>query len=287
MATRKPKDTKKTAKDIEGNKGYISKSDVAAARGKEPNGPPTTGRLSKGKSQAEQIIIPAPKWRWLTMMVTGEVGSSLVVHKWDKKAIEEILRNHMGLPKLKKEKKDPFLAFLGTLYSHEDGGYGFPSVAFKASAVAACRYIDGVPMTTALGSFHVMGDLTQLRGIPNNRLDPTRVGGKGRGTGVADMRFRGEFKEWAAVLRIRFLENVISAEQIINLFNHAGSCVGVGEWRPEKNGNKGMYRVVAEDEVKEILDRIPIADRDAITQENSGTLEILRNLELLEAAIAA
>ena len=37
--------------------------------------------------------------------------------------------------------------------------------------------------------------------------------------------------------------NVLSVEQIINLFNVAGFGIGVGEWRPEKDGSYGLFHV--------------------------------------------
>lgn len=61
--------------------------------------------------------------------------------------------------------------------------------------------------------------------------------------GTADIRYRGEFREWSADLAIRFNASVLSAEQITNLFNMAGFGVGVGEWRPERSGSFGMFHV--------------------------------------------
>lgn len=290
MASKK-KGTKKGVQDqvdaIEDEKGFISKADVARAKGQDPNGPPSVGRLKTGKSQGVRLTIPPPQWKYLDLLVVGEEGSQLIQHKWSKKAMYEILAKHMGVPLPKKAKKDPFEDFMTSLYRHPDGGFGMPSVAFKCSAVAACRYIEGITMSSAWGAFHVMYDLVQVLGTPTARLDPTRVGGKaGPGSGVADMRFRGQFKEWAAPLRIRFLENVISAEEVINLFNYAGACIGVGEWRPDKRGNSGIFRVAAEDEMEEIMDRLEPCDPESIDIMNSGLAVILGELELLEKVVA-
>jgi hypothetical protein len=70
------------------------------------------------------------------------------------------------------------------------------------------------------------------------REDMVRVG-----MGSADLRYRGEFKEWKTTFSIRFNKNVLSIEQIVLLFNTAGFAIGVGEWRPEKNGSHGMFHV--------------------------------------------
>ena len=63
------------------------------------------------------------------------------------------------------------------------------------------------------------------------------------GMGVADLRYRGEFKQWSTTLNIRYNANVMSMEQIVNLFNIGGFSCGVGEWRPEKGGSNGMFHV--------------------------------------------
>jgi len=37
--------------------------------------------------------------------------------------------------------------------------------------------------------------------------------------------------------------SAVSIEQLANLFVIAGFAVGVGEWRPEKNGQYGRFEV--------------------------------------------
>lgn len=70
------------------------------------------------------------------------------------------------------------------------------------------------------------------------RQDMVRVG-----MGTADVRFRGEFTAWATTLSVTYNAKSLSPEQIVNLFNLAGFGVGVGEWRPEKDGSYGRFHV--------------------------------------------
>ena len=35
-------------------------------------------------------------------------------------------------------------------------------------------------------------------------------------------------------------------EQLLNLINYGGFVTGIGEWRPEKDGQHGMYRLKTE-----------------------------------------
>ncbi|HYF57310.1 MAG TPA: hypothetical protein VEA41_23885, partial [Salinarimonas sp.] len=53
----------------------------------------------------------------------------------------------------------------------------------------------------------------------------------------------GEFMPWAAILTVQHNANVLSAEQVTSLFEAGGFGVGVGDWRPEKDGVSGRFHV--------------------------------------------
>lgn len=165
--------------------------------------------------------------------------SPLIVHNWSEKAKKEMLDKQMKRASKGKAAKDPEQDYQNSLYRRPDGGFGFPSVAFKAAAVRAGTYCD-LKMTFLRGSFHVEGELVLIEGEPRMREDMVRVG-----MGTADIRYRGEFPEWTAVLNVLYNARAIQIEQIVNLFNIAGFAVGVGEWRPEKSGQYGRFEVEA------------------------------------------
>lgn len=176
------------------------------------------------------------------MVLTIEGDSPLIVHAWSKKAKEMMLAAQMKKAKSAKAAKDPEQDYKDCFYYTADGKYGFPAIAFKSAAVnAGGRFSDGLKMTELRGSFFVEGDMVEIVGEPNMREDMVRVG-----MGTADIRYRPEFKTWKADLPIKFNADAISIEQIVNLFNLAGFGVGVGEWRPEKDGQYGMFHVAIE-----------------------------------------
>jgi hypothetical protein len=72
---------------------------------------------------------------------------------------------------------------------------------------------------------------------PRVREDLVRVG-----MGTADLRYRAEYRQWGAVLRVEFMPNVIDLDSVVALID-AGGANGVGEWRPERSGSFGTYRV--------------------------------------------
>jgi hypothetical protein len=61
--------------------------------------------------------------------------------------------------------------------------------------------------------------------------------------GTADIRYRAEYPEWSAVVRVEFAPHMIDAASVVALVD-AGGRVGIGEWRPEKGGIYGTYGVV-------------------------------------------
>jgi hypothetical protein len=179
----------------------------------------------------------------------------LVVHRFDEKSKRQMLDKQMKKAKGAKEAKDPWMDFCRSMYwltpmsekpTQKDidaAKFGMRCVSFKAAAVGACRFSDGMKMTEARGAFHVDGEFAEiLGGAPTMREDMVRVG-----MGTADVRFRGEFTNWRCVLTVSYNANAISAEQIINLFNLAGFHQGVGEMRPEKTGfGYGRYHVATD-----------------------------------------
>ena len=71
------------------------------------------------------------------------------------------------------------------------------------------------------------------------REDMVRVG-----MGAADIRYRGEFKTWSAKFTLEYCVNgVYDLETIINMINAGGRVCGIGEMRPEKGGQNGMFRI--------------------------------------------
>lgn len=199
--------------------------------------------MATATKKQETIEIPRIELGYLEIQVIGD--SPLIMHKWSEKAKKQILDKQMKVAKKGKDAKDPEQDFLDCIYYHPDGGYGFPAVAFKDAAVSACRFTDGTKMTVARGAFHVDGEFVKIEGDePVPREDMVKVG-----MGVADIRYRPEFRNWRASIRLSYNKHALSKEQIVNLFNLAGFGVGVGEWRPERNGQFGRFHIANETEV--------------------------------------
>jgi len=213
------------------------------------------------KKEEEVVVLKELKVEPLTLTVKGD--SPLIVHAWGEKARREMLDKQMKKAKAVKEAKSPIADVINSLYwidgkpkeMTEDaffkavkGGarFGFPAKAFKAAAVSAGYRAGTIKnKVTMFAAFHIRGELTEIIGKPQPREDMVRLAGP---SGVADIRFRGEFLEWKAVLNLTFCPDLISLEQIVNLFNLGGYCCGVGEMRVEKGGENGMFHIMTKNE---------------------------------------
>lgn len=217
--------------------------------------PKKTKTLADGENTASpnsEVYIPPLKETTIEVRLVGL--SPLVVHAWSEKAKKEMRDKQQQEARTKKAKKDPTADFNGARYRIDEGADldGFPSKGIKGAMINACRHVEGLPMTLARGSFSVnFGDELVPILAPDSdkpaacemREDSVRVGGKGPGTGVADLRYRPEYKEWEIPVRVSFPTTQFSPQAVINLLRHAGRYVGLGENRPEKGGQWGMFDV--------------------------------------------
>lgn len=205
-------------------------------------------------TKEKQIIIPALNLETATLHIVGD--SPLIVHAWSDKAKRMMLEKQMKKAKAGREVRDPFREFIDSLYwlsekpenvTVDNWGeivktarFGFPALAFKAAAVDAA-YQQGIidKKTTMRGAILVVEEMAEIKGsIPEIREDMCRIG-----MGTADLRYRGEFKNWETELTIRYNASAVSLEQIANAFNVGGFACGVGEWRPAKDGRNGCFHV--------------------------------------------
>jgi hypothetical protein len=183
----------------------------------------------------EVITLAPPRVETLLVEVVGT--SPLICHRWSDCMREQIRAKQTKAATRAREAKDPDRDYRESLYAHPDGGYGFPAVAFKAAAVRAGTYAD-LKMTFLRGASHVQGEFVRIVGEPEMREDMVRLQGS-----TADIRYRGQFPTWSAHVPVLLNVAALSVEQLANLFVIAGFAVGVGDWRPEKNGQYGRFEV--------------------------------------------
>lgn len=214
------------------------------------------------KATTEVIEIRPIQIKKATVHIVGD--TPLIMHAWSEKAKREMLEKQMKVTKTKsRDAKNPVEDFIRSMYwlspmpeemtmdAFEEAiangaRFGFPITAFKQAAISAAYRMGWAKDKMSMrGAFFIDGDENQMLEIksdaPIMREDMVKVG-----MGTADIRYRGEFRNWSADINISFNENgQYSLEQIINIINAGGYVCGVGEWRPERDGQYGMFHVTA------------------------------------------
>lgn len=212
------------------------------------------------KKNTEAIEIKPIEIKKVTVHIVGD--TPLIMHAWSEKAKKMMLEAQMGTAKgKKKELKNPVDDFIRSMYWLTEmptdgteeafkaaiaGGarFGFPVTAFKQAAISAAYRMGYVKDKMGLrGAFFIESDENGMVEIhsdePIMREDMVKIG-----MGTADLRYRGEFRNWSADLVISYNANgQFSLENIVNIINLSGYVCGVGEWRVEKDGQFGMYHV--------------------------------------------
>jgi hypothetical protein len=173
--------------------------------------------------------------------VVSLVGiSPVLVHAWDKKNIRMIEDKQQGKAKGPRKKRDPEAEYQACFYKDENGDYGLPATAFKGAITDCATFSEGVTKVKVRGAIVVEGDILPFKEFskPKRRTDMVRIG-----MGTADVRYRPEFSTWAIDIPVQYNADVISTDELFNLFELAGFHIGVGEWRPQKNGSMGRFTV--------------------------------------------
>ena len=216
--------------------------------------------MATKKAATEVIEIRPIEIKKVTIRIVGD--TPLIMHAWSEKAKRMMLEAQMGVAKgKKKEAKNPVDDFIRSMYwltpMPEDGTmesfeeaiangarFGFPVTAFKQAAISAAYRMGWAKDKMSMrGAFFIDSDENGMIEIhsdtPEMREDMVKVG-----MGTADIRYRGEFKNWYADLTINYNANgQYSLENIVNIINAGGYVCGVGEWRPERDGQNGMFHV--------------------------------------------
>ena len=212
------------------------------------------------KKETEVIEIRPLDIKRVKVRIVGD--TPLIVHAWSEKAKRQMLEAQMKTTKTKaKEVRNPFDDFVQSLYwlegkpeeSTEEAfkeavkngaKWGFPVGAIKQAGNSAAYRMGWVKNQMALrGSYFLeteYGDMAEIQGsIPEMREDMVRIG-----MGSADLRYRGEFKNWYMDMTLEYnASGDMTLEQILNVINAGGYTCGIGEWRPEKDGFNGKYHI--------------------------------------------
>ena len=260
------KTKKKASKKTNGKaNGKTSKDEAPGASRKTVDGGPRKFK-----------IVPARK-SFLALTIVGD--TPILVHRMCERALAAIAdkQNATDAVKKKREPRLPAREYSEAKYLINDsaphlihdewseefrqeildlgGAYksrgedvpGFPVIGVYKAMKRACKHIAGLSMADAPAMFRIRNDggpvaeLSELKYSVNMmRRDRVVLQGK-----TATVAYRPQYNDWSLRVCIEFNPDMIAAEKIVNVLSDAGS-VGIGAWRPEKDGIFGQFHLDSE-----------------------------------------
>jgi hypothetical protein len=210
--------------------------------------------MAKSKKETAAIEIQEISMGRLRCNIVGT--TPMIMHRFSKKAQGELLLPKGPINRAEKAahlKHDPINEFRETIYLNRDNStptrVHLPSNAFSKALANAALDIPGASKSQMLRLTSVVSTQINLFGIPKLHMGMVRSSDMAR---TPDVRTRAIFPEWACSIEIEFVSSLIKEKQVINLLAAAGIIVGIGDWRPQKGGAFGKFRV-ADDRDAEFL----------------------------------
>jgi len=191
------------------------------------------------------IAIKRPNIEVIVLEIIGD--SPLIINKFSAKAKNQMMATQEAGATSKTRKAREPKDFDGLAHDARhistDGWDGIHAGAFRNAAISACRAA-GFVMTKAKLAIFIepdgfdRDDMTPLvrihAGEPETVVSPCR-----NASGVIDLRPRPTYFPWSANLTVKFDADILSREDIVNLFYRVGFQVGIGEGRPDSKQSAG------------------------------------------------
>lgn len=190
-----------------------------------------------------QVVVNLKPINVQSLKVTIEGTTPLIQHQWSEKAKGMMRDKGLGKKTKVREPRNAQQEAKDATYFTADGKHGLPLLALKSAIIDAAHKDIGIEKTLVRKALFIKAPdaslvLPMKCSKPTIREDCVRVG-----MGAADLRYRPQFDEWSVDLNIEYDADLLQPSDIVNLIDRAGFGMGVGEWRPEKGGEFGRFRV--------------------------------------------
>lgn len=211
------------------------------------------------KKAAAPVIIQPIKMHVIYANIVG-VGPGMIMHRFDQKAWRELLlpaleKNKAGLQETLKH--DPIAEFRGALYRCRDQTaptmFHVPNGMVAGAMASAATDIPGAKKAEIERLVSIAMPTVHIYGVPTFAMDMVRNSDMNH---TPDVRTRPYFDRWAIPnLAIKFKVNPLTESQVFNLLSAAGEIIGLGDWRRQKGGDHGSFRLcnANDKELKEIV----------------------------------
>jgi len=196
------------------------------------------------KQNETVVTIKAPDIRTIAFNIKGT--APFVQARFSYKAMQKMMEG-MQDPTSKSKRTRVARDFdqdcRDAMHISTEGWVGIPASAFRAAIVSACRLVKFKMTIAKLSIFVVADGFDSVDGTPlvklfgkHERLD-MYVRNQ---TGVCDIRVRPMWREWTAVVKVRYDADQFTESDVANLMNRVGQQVGIGEGRPDSKESTGL-----------------------------------------------
>lgn len=203
----------------------------------------------RAKKTDTQVEVQEIKTQEITFNLLGE---NLIMNRYAAKAWRELLFpsvkvNRAGLEQSLKH--DPVAEFRDAMYRCRDTKaktlIHLPNGAVKGALASAALDIPGTAKAKIERLTQVVDVNIELYGIPQLFCAMVRNSDQNH---TPDVRTRPIFPEWCAKVTVNYVSNILSQRTVANLLGAAGVIVGIGDWRPQKGGPYGKFRLVGDND---------------------------------------
>jgi len=173
--------------------------------------------------------------------------SPMIMHRFPKKAQQELLMPSRPMNRAEKAsvlKHDPIQEFRESIYINRDKkqptAIHVPSGSFARALANTALDIPGASKAQMLRLTSVVTEVVNIWGLPKLYMRMVRLNDISK---TPDVRTRAVFAEWAGYYDLRYVSSLIK-ENAVHTLAHAGGVInGIGDWRSEKGGQYGAYRI--------------------------------------------
>jgi hypothetical protein len=193
------------------------------------------------ETETDTIKMKPVQRGFVRLSITGL--SPVITHAWSEKALRMMREKKQGKKTKDREPCNPEEEVESASYRTADGRYGIPLTAVKAALITAAHKDLGVEKTLVKKAIFILdqdasGVVPLVYKKREGREDPVRVG-----MGSADLRYRPYYYDWSAEIVFEVNHELLTIGDLVNLIDSAGFGVGICEWRPEKGGEFGRFKV--------------------------------------------
>jgi hypothetical protein len=204
---------------------------------------------TKKEKVEEVIVIPPFRVAGMKLFIVGT--SALCVNRMAEKAKHELVfpaRKSNRADKESRLKHNPVQEFRDSAYVWEDDERTrlcLPSRMLHKSMIEAAAATPGATKTELSWLLSIDSEFIPVWGIPKVSMKIVRQSGIGR---APDTRFRCLLPQWATIIDLNYLASRIDQTNVLNLVAGAGMLMGIGDFRAQKAGPWGRFRLCSDDD---------------------------------------